>query len=98
MTKAQISIRISDHSRRQLDHLIKHTGLNQTEVVLLALDRLSEEIKMDKDTDTVYYCSAQGHFWKWQYSPENGGQFFPALVGDEDAPDEYEELNCGCND
>jgi hypothetical protein len=97
MSKSQINIRVSDHSRRQLDALIERTGLNQTEVIMLALDRLSkEEIKMDKDTDTVYYCPAGGHFWKWGYSIEKAGHFFPAFVRDEEAPEECEELNCGC--
>jgi hypothetical protein len=86
--------RLTEDTRRKLDDILERRKMSAADWVTAKI----EEETMDKNTDTVYYCSAQGHFWKWQYSPENGGQFFPALVGDEDAPDEYEELNCGCND
>jgi hypothetical protein len=57
----------------------------------------------EKDTTKVYYCTAGGHFWRWQWSPENGGYYFPAFIADVDdkdynPPDDYEKKYCGCND
>lgn len=50
MTKTLISLRISDLTKRQIGDLQKVTGMNQTELISVAIDRMArEERKMDDE-------------------------------------------------
>ena len=47
MSKKQISIRISKLTEKQIKELLEETGMAQTEIVSIAIDRIyQEEIKM----------------------------------------------------
>jgi len=41
--KQLISIRISEHTKRQLDALTQHINTTQTDVVSIAIDRMARE-------------------------------------------------------
>jgi capsular polysaccharide biosynthesis protein len=51
MAKTQVNFRASAHTSHQLDELVKKTGMNQTEVIAVAIDRMyQEETKMKTRT------------------------------------------------
>lgn len=41
--KQQLNLRISAHTAEQIDELAEKLGLNKTEIVLLAIDRLARD-------------------------------------------------------
>ena len=92
--KVHLTIRIAPAVKAQLMELARQRGKS-------AADLIEDWIKENKmDTDKIYYCSACGNFWRWQWSIENGGYYFAAFIPEQEVPEDadFDKQNCGCNE
>lgn len=58
-SKKQMNTRLPDITNRQIDEIAIQYGMTKTQVLMLAVDRLSRDLRPDVDYETSLYAKAE---------------------------------------